>query len=222
MLTVNTIIADKQSLFSEGLKSIISQHPTYNFNIIAEVNHSDQAIALLSTKEIDLLILDLDLTGIDGLELIPKAISIAKEVKIIVLTNYSSYKFVKDAMKGGADAYLLKSHSSADLFAAINAVFSDKTYLGPDVNITPPSGFKINSQAKSKFEDRFLIRRKLTKREHEVLSLITEAKNNKEIAAELFISDQTVGVHRKNIMKKFGVRNSINLIKYAFENELIS
>ena len=222
MLTVNTIIADKQSLFCEGLKSILNQHPAYQFNFIAEVDQSDQVTSLVSTQDVDILILDLDLTGIDGLALIPSIKSISSEVKIVVLTTYRNYKFVKEAMKGGADAYLLKSSSIADMHAAINSVFADKTYLGPDVNITPPSGFKINSEANSKFEDRFLIRRKLTKREHEVLSLITQAKSNKEIASELFISDQTVGVHRKNIMKKFGVRNSVTLLRYAFENELTS
>jgi DNA-binding NarL/FixJ family response regulator len=66
-----------------------------------------------------------------------------------------------------------------------------------------------------------VIKQKLTSREHEVLELITQAKNNKEIAKELFISDQTVGVHRKNIMRKLGVRNTINLIKFALENQLV-
>jgi len=161
MLTVNTIIADKQSLFCEGLKSILNQHPAYQFNFIAEVDQSDQVTSLVSTQDVDILILDLDLTGIDGLALIPSIKSISSEVKIVVLTTYRNYKFVKEAMKGGADAYLLKSSSIADMHAAINSVFADKTYLGPDVNITPPSGFKINSEANSKFEDRFLIRRKL-------------------------------------------------------------
>jgi len=215
-------MADKQSLFCEGMKSILSKHPTYKFSIVSEVSNSDQVISIVSTQDIDLIVMDLNLTGIDGLELIPKIRSFNKEVKIIVLTAYTDYKIVKDAMKGGADAYLLKTHTRSDLFTAINTVMKDKTYLGPDVNISPPNGFKINSKAKSKFEDRFLIKRKLTKRENEVLGLITQAKNNKEIAEELFISDQTVGVHRKNIMKKFGVRNTVNLIKYAFENQLFS
>jgi len=215
-------MADKQSLFCEGIKSILSQHPTYKFSITSEVSHSDQVITIATTQDIDLIVMDINLTGIDGLELIPKIRAVNQDVKIIVLTAYSDYKIVRDAMKGGADAYLLKTINKTDMFAAINTVMKDKTYLGPDVNITPPNGFKINSKAKLKFEDRFLIKRKLTKRENQVLGLITQAKNNKEIAEELFISDQTVGVHRKNIMKKFGVRNTVNLIKYAFENQLFS
>lgn len=221
MLTVNTILADKQSLFCEGLKIILNQHPTYKFDILSEVNNSDKVTSLVSTQKVDMLILDLDLTGLDGLELIPNIRSISKDLKIIVLTNYTKHKFVKEAMKGGADAYLLKSHGKTELFEAINSVLAEKTYLGPDVNVTPPNRLKIGTKSNPKFEDRFLIRRKLTNREHEVLKLITEAKSNKEIAAVLYISDQTVGVHRKNIMKKFGVRNSVNLIRYAFENQLI-
>ncbi len=221
MLTVNTLIADKQNLFCEGIKTILSNYPAYELNMLSHVDSSDQVISIISTMEIDLLIMDLNLSGMDGIDLIPRIRKISKDIKILVLTTYNDHKFVKESMKGGADGYLLKSHKREDLFAALNNIFNERTYLGPDVHITPPSGFKINSKAKTKFEDRFLIKRKLTKREHEVLSLITQAKNNKEIAVELFISDQTVGVHRKNIMRKLGVRNTVNLIKFAFENSLV-
>ena len=97
----------------------------------------------------------------------------------------------------------------------------DKTYIAPGLHITPPNGKRLSKGKKSIYEDRFVIKQKLTPREQEVLELITEAKNNKEIAKELFISDQTVGVHRKNIMRKLGVKNTINLIKFAFENQLV-
>jgi DNA-binding NarL/FixJ family response regulator len=221
MLTVNTIIADKQSLFCEGLKNILAGYTNYHINVAYEVSNSDEILTIIESNKIDLIIMDLDLYGTDGIDMIPLLKKNAKGVKLVVLTNYNEIKLVKESMKSGADAYLLKAHDKENFYEALDSIFTEKTYLGPDVHITPPSGFKINSKAKTKFEDRFLIKRKLTKREHEVLGLITQAKNNKEIASELYISDQTVGVHRKNIMKKLGVRNSMNLIKFAFENQLV-
>jgi DNA-binding NarL/FixJ family response regulator len=139
----------------------------------------------------------------------------------LVLTSYGDYKFVGAALKNGADGYILKSNEPDDLLFGIEDVMSGNTYLAPGLHITPPNKKRVSSLIKSGYEDRFVIKQKLTTREHEVLELITQAKNNKEIAKELFISDQTVGVHRKNIMRKLGVRNTINLIKFAMENQLV-
>ena len=138
-----------------------------------------------------------------------------------MLTAYGDHKFVSQALKSRADGYILKSNELEDFYEAVEEVISGNTYLGPGLHITPPNGSKVMSPKKSNYEDRFVIKQKLTVREHEVLELITQAKNNKEIARELFISDQTVGVHRKNIMRKLGVRNTINLIKFAIDNQLV-
>jgi len=97
---------------------------------------------------------------------------------------------------------------------------SGNTFLATGLEITPKKN-GMSSTAPQPFEDRFLLRKKLTKREQEVLELITKALNNKEIASQLYISDQTVGVHRKNIMRKLGVRNTVNLIKFAIDHQLV-
>ena len=172
----------------------------------------------LSTQ---LVLLDLNLPDQDGLELIPQIRRQFKTVKIFVLTSYSDYKFVGQALKNGADGYILKSNETDHLIEGIQEVMLGNTYIAPGLHITPPNGKRLTNGKKSIYEDRFVIKQKLTKREHEVLELITEAKNNKEIAKELYISDQTVGVHRKNIMRKLGVKNTINLIKFALENQLV-
>jgi len=168
-----------------------------------------------------LAILDLNLPDQDGLELIPQIRRSFKDLKIMVLTSYGDFKFVGAALKKGADGYVLKSNEPEDLIKGIQEIMIGETYIAPGLHITPPNGKRLTNGKKSIYEDRFVIKQKLTKREHEVLELITQAKNNKEIAKELFISDQTVGVHRKNIMRKLGVRNTINLIKFALENQLV-
>lgn len=221
MLTVNTLVADRQSLFCEGLKCVLATHPIYSINVSHVVSSSEEVLNLLGNEQIDCVILDLNLDVIDGFELISQIRKSYKQVKLLVLTAYNDHNCVKEAMKSGADGYMLKSNDKVELFNAISTILEERTYLGTGVFATPRNTYKSTKEIKPKFEDRFMIKRKLTKRENEVLGLITQAKNNKEIAKELFISDQTVGVHRKNIMKKLGVRNTVNLIKYAFENQLV-
>ena len=94
------------------------------------------------------------------------------------------------------------------------------TFLASGLNITPKKN-GVRKVEENNFEDRFLLKKKLTKREQEVLELITKALNNKEIGERLYISDQTVGVHRKNIMRKLNVRNTVNLIKFAIDHQLV-
>lgn len=221
MVRIDTLLADQQVLFRDGLKLQFRNFPELFIDVVSEIGESDALIESMELHKPSLLILDLNLLNDDGIEVLPKLLKKSPSTKTIVLTSYSNHKYVKDAMKNGADGYLLKSHGIADLKQAIFDVMDNKTYLGSGLHITPPSTYNASEEKSSRFEDRFMIKRRLTKREQEILRLITQAKNNKEIASELFISDQTVGVHRKNIMRKLGVRNTVNLIKFTFENQLV-
>ncbi len=223
MSEIQSVIVDGQSIFRAGLKAFFAQTVEPNVNVIGEENTAE-GLTLFLHKNLntELVFLDLNLPDQDGLELVPQIRKQFKNVKIMVLTSYSDYKFVGQALKNGADGYILKSNEPEDLLDGVNEVMAGNTYIAPGLHITPPNGKRLtNGLKKSIYEDRFVIKQKLTKREHEVLELITQAKNNKEIAKELYISDQTVGVHRKNIMRKLGVRNTINLIKFALENQLV-
>ncbi len=225
MTAIKTIVADKQTMFVEGLKALSSLDNPPLLNIVDVVASAEELLESVQTHNVEFVILDLNLAGDDGLAVIPKIRALDKELKMCVLTSYSDHKFVKNALMNGANGYILKSNTKEDLKEGIVNIFNDKTYLAPGLHITPPkSKFGVvpnGNGPKSLYEDRFMIKRKLTSREQEVLSLITQAKNNREIAEELFISDQTVGVHRKNIMRKLGVRNTVNLIKFALEHQLV-
>ena len=222
MSAISSVLVDKQSIFRAGLKAFFSQNVDSEVQIIGE-EESAESLLLFLHKNLgtELVLLDLNLPDQDGLELIPQIRRQFKGIKIIVLTSYSDYKFVGQALKNGADGYILKSNEPEDLLEGVKEVMAGNTFIAPGLHITPPNGKRLSNGKKSMYEDRFVIKQKLTKREHEVLELITQAKNNKEIAKELYISDQTVGVHRKNIMRKLGVRNTINLIKFALENQLV-
>ncbi len=223
MSVVTSVLVDIQSIFRTGLKSYYASMEEPPIQIIGEEKTAAGLLLFLNKNlSTELVILDLNLPDQDGLDLIPLIRKQFKTIKIIVLTSYSDFKFVGQALKNGADGYILKSHEIEDLNEAIKEVMEGRTYLASGLHITPPNGKRLTSNVKkSMYEDRFVIKQKLTKREQEVLQLITEAKNNKEIAKELFISDQTVGVHRKNIMRKLSVKNTINLIKFALENQLV-
>ena len=222
MSAINSVLVDVHKLFRLGLKSYFENAEHSDVRIIGEESTAEGLMLFLHKNlTTDLVILDLNLPDEDGLDLIPRIRKQFRNIKILVLTAYGDYKFVGQALKNGADGYILKSNSEEDLLNAISEVMEGQTYIAPGLHITPPNGKRIIGQKKSQYEDRFVIKQKLTSREHEVLELITQAKNNKEIAKELFISDQTVGVHRKNIMRKLGVRNTINLIKFALENQLV-
>lgn len=222
MSEIKTVIVDNQSIFRAGIKALFDR--TEGPHVLLEGQEKTaEGLMLYLAKNLDtqLAILDLNLPDRDGLELIPEIRKQFRSLRILVLTSYGDYKFVGQALKNGADGYVLKSNEPEALMEGIYEVMDGNTYIAPGLHITPPNGKRLTQAKKSPYEDRFVIKQKLTKREHEVLELITQAKNNKEIAKELYISDQTVGVHRKNIMRKLGVRNTINLIKFALENQLV-
>lgn len=222
MSAISCVLVDSQSIFRAGLKAYFEGVLEPRVFIEGEETTAEGVILYLHKNlSTDLVLLDLNLPDQDGLELIPQIRKQFKSVKILVLTSYSDYKFVGQALKEGADGYILKSNEPDELLEGVREVMEGNTYIAPGLHITPPNGKRLTSGKKSNYEDRFIIKQKLTRREHEVLELITQAKNNKQIAKELYISDQTVGVHRKNIMRKLGVRNTINLIKFALENQLV-
>lgn len=225
MPTIKTVIVDPQLMFVQGLKCALKSQSELDLEIISTLTDGGNIRQELSKfEQVDLLILELNLKGEDGLELVPLVRKYFQDLKILICTSYDDYRYVKEALISGADGYILKSNSIEDMLKGISDVMENKRYIAPGLHITPPNKKKLDKKAvepKSRFEDRFIIKRKLTKREHEVLSLIAQAKNNKEIAEQLFISDQTVCVHRKNIMRKLGVRNTVNLIKMALEHQLV-
>lgn len=222
MSGINSVIVDRQSIFRAGLKAYFDSLSTPRIRVVGEESTAEGLLLFLKKNfNVEMVFLDLNLPDIDGIELIPQIRKQFKEIKIFVITSYGDYKFVGQALKNGADGYILKSNEPEELIQGVEELMSGNTFIANGLHITPPNGKRLTNGKKSIYEDRFVIKQKLTNREQEVLELITQAKNNKEIAKELYISDQTVGVHRKNIMRKLGVRNTINLIKFALENQLV-
>ena len=220
MSPINTVLADVHELFLDGFERILEEIDYPKINVVGRAYSASDVLDLLYREDTDLIFMDLNFDDEDGLSLIPKLKGEFPSLRICVLSGYTDHKFVKEAFQSGADGYYSKYNDLSELTQCVNELVMGNTFLASGLNITP----KKNGASKSSnnyFEDRFLLRKKLTKREQEVLELITKAMNNKEIAEKLYISDQTVGVHRKNIMRKLGVRNTVNLIKFAIDHQLV-
>lgn len=224
MESIKVLIADDHQLFIAGLKSILADNEEQKCEIVGIAHNGDQVIQMLKEIETDLLILDLNMPEKDGLDVINVIRAQNKELRILALTVYDESKIVKSAFKSGVDGYILKNVGMDELWKAIGEVMEGRTFLGKGVRLNTTIEEikrKIEDQSRFPSEDKFIKKYNLTKRELEIIKLITHALSNKEIGKVLYISDQTVSVHRKNIMRKLGVSNTAGLIKLAYDNSLV-
>lgn len=221
MIPINTVLADAHELFMDGFERLIEEIDYPKVKIVGRASTAKGLKDLLLDEPTDLVFMDLNFTDTDGLNLVTELRSSFPELRICILSGYTDHKFVKEAFQNGADGYYSKYNDFGELTECVNELILGNTFLASGLQITPKKNGSRSKISGNHFEDRFLLRKKLTKREQEVLELITKALNNKEIADKLYISDQTVGVHRKNIMRKLGVRNTVNLIKFAIDHQLV-
>ena len=220
MRFLNVLVADDHPIFVEGLQSVLARPAgRFAFSIRGVARTGDQVDEMLRISQPDLLLLDLNLPGTDGLKILPDVKKESAHTRILVMTVFDDPRMVKAAFRAGADGYMLKTGSKDELFRAIEEVIEGHTFVGRGVQITDlPNGKGADNGLPEK---RFARRFGLTRREMEIMRYIGQAMNNKDIAGALYISDQTVSVHRKNIMRKLGVNNTASLIKIAFENNLV-
>ena len=219
-MATRAVIADHQKMFTEGIKAIMTEMQFPPIKIVG-VAHSLDELNKMTEFPIDLLIMELALTDQHGATYISELKVMWPDIKIIILSNYGEANIVREAFIQGADGYVLKSNHSLELLQCIEFVMEGRTYLAEGLRLAPEYDKQKKSSQREKrkiFEDRYLLKQKLTKREKEILTMIVQYKNNKTIAEELFISDQTVSAHRKRIMKKFGINNTVKLIKFSLDH----
>ena len=225
MKTFEVVLADDHNLFVEGMKILLEGlNGQFKLKLVGTANNGSALKELLKSVECDMILLDLNMPGESGLDLIPELKEASPDLYIIVISGYGDSKIVRKAFKQGVDGYLLKSSGLKDLHKAIIEVTSGKTYWGDGLRLTPAKNEANQTKRNSppeEFDDQFTIKQNLTRRESEILQLISQAQSNKEIANELYISPETVSVHRKNIMRKLGVNNAASLIKFALDHNLV-
>lgn len=202
------LLVDDHTILLDGVKSLLTQED--DLQIVGQAGSAEAALEFLKKQDVDLIITDYSMPGMDGLSLLNTVKRIAPNTKIILLSMHDEVHLVKEILKAGVNGYVLKKDTHKELLNAIRDVSNGKIYLSSDVNkllIT-----NLNNPDEGKL---------LTDREREILKLIAKEYTNKDIAEELFISERTVETHRKNIFKKTATNSLVGLIKFAYANNLI-
>jgi DNA-binding NarL/FixJ family response regulator len=208
---IKIVLVDDHKLLRDGLRNIIEQRS--NMHIIGEASDGREAIKICPKLLPNVVVMDVAMPGLNGVEATRQIHKNNPEIKIIGLSMHSSKQFIQSMFKAGAYAYLLKDGDSDELITAICAVVQNKKYLSKDINQEFLSVLK---------EPKAIEKTQLSSREKEVLQLITEGRSSKEIGDILFLSPKTVDVHRNNIMKKLDLFTIPELTKYAIQEGLTS
>ncbi|MDO9069901.1 MAG: response regulator transcription factor [Deltaproteobacteria bacterium] len=202
------ILADDHAMFREGIRKIIER--IEGALISGEVNDGLELLELLKRSSPNLVILDISMPNLRGLEAIREIKYTYPKVKVLVLTMHKKKVFLRQALRDGADGFLLKEDAGSELIRAVQTVRNGGKYLSPLLS-------SVLTSLAVEEEDTEV----LTMREREVLKLLAEGKRTKEIAAALYISPHTVRRHRSNIMEKLNIKNLADLVKYAISQSYI-
>ncbi|MEM6524138.1 MAG: response regulator transcription factor [Bacteroidota bacterium] len=209
---ITVVLADDHSVVRKGIKMLISNDQ--DIEIVGEASSGDEALSMISEFDPDILITDISMPGMTGIELTNTIKDQKYRAKVLVLSTYTDEEYILSAFEAGALGYLPKDTDEDQFIAAVKTVAVGEVYYTKDV-----SDILTKSLIKQKrsFEDPL----ELTEREKEILRLIVDGMSNKEIADKLFISVRTVDTHRRNIMDKIDAKNTADLVRKAIEDKLI-
>ena len=208
------ILADDHVLFCEGLKRIIGEFSV--LEVVGVANDGLQLLSLLKESTPDLVILDISMPNMKGIEATREIKATYPDVKVLILTMHKDMDYLYHAISAGADGYLLKENSDTELFSAIDTIRRGKSYISSLLTgeLTDNLQSIYRGDYKSPVDS-------LSKREREIFKLIAEGKLNREIADILFISIRTVENHRARIMKKLNVKKTVDLVRYAIKTGIV-
>lgn len=213
------VIADDHTLFVDALVFALQHQTSFPVEILGTAHNGEDLLSKLPTLRPDILLLDLNMPILSGLEVIPMLKNEYPLLQIIIVTKYSDPKFIRECLQiHKVSGYLLKNSSFQELIEALKDVSSGQLYISKNLQLYPKD--VADDELPSLFEEAFLVKYHLTRREIEILGLIAQAKSSSEIADILFISSQTVGAHRKNIMRKLNITTTAGLVRFAMQNQM--
>lgn len=208
-LVKSIFIVDDHQMVIDGLRLIID---TINgFDIVGESTSAPRALDMLATTHADILLTDVSMPEMSGIELTRLVKKKFPHIKIIALSMFSESQVIAEMIDAGISGYILKNTGKQELIEALNKVSSGQNYFGQDITLQFMKSFKRNQDESSR----------LTDREVEIIRLIEQDFGNKQIADMLFISERTVETHRKNILRKTNTQTVVGLLKYAYERKII-
>lgn len=210
------LIVDDHALFRAGLRALLSLDPS--IEVVGEADNGREAIHAVARLHPHLVLMDLTMPSMNGMEAITEIKRRDPEVRVLVATLHKTEDYVHESLKAGADGYILKDATPEEFHVAVHSILRGKTYLSTDVSAKVVTGYLgggANASNASGVYD------SLTHREREVLKLVAEGKPNKAIAEFLNLSVKTVEKHRSNLMAKLDIHNAAGLTAYAMEKGLI-
>ena len=214
-MKVRILLADDHQIMREGLKALLGERSSVE--VIAEAGNGIEALAIARRERPDVIVMDIAMPDINGIEVTRQLKSELADIKIIALSMHSDRRFVSEILKAGASAYVLKQAAFEDLEKAIKAVMRNRTFLSTDIFESVVSDY-VSQLSTSEYN----AYRQLSDRERQVLQLLAEGNSTKEIAFKLHVSVKTIESHRQNIMNKLGIRTLAGLTKFAVREGLTS
>jgi DNA-binding NarL/FixJ family response regulator len=211
MNKIKVLLADDHRMVRTGIRNLLQQ--AGDIEVVAEVDSGEQAVALAPASGAELVLMDISMPGMNGLEATRLLRHKAPQLRILMLSMHEEPEYVIRAMKTGASGYVLKSADRDELLTAVRRVHAGEKYYSPGV-----AGAMIEDNPHQPLHDPSLL---LTARERQILALVANGKVTKEVAEELNISPRTVETHRVNIMRKLDVANTAELIKVAVLYKLV-
>jgi DNA-binding NarL/FixJ family response regulator len=208
------VLADDHHIVRQGLRALLEAQP--GFDLVGETGNGLEAVQLTERLQPDVLVLDLMMPGLNGLEVTRQVSQRSPRTQIVILSMHATEAYVLEAMRNGAAGYVLKDSSAADLVRAVHAVTAGRRYLSP-----PLSEYAIEAYLQKAQGSDLDPYDTLTNREREVLHLVAEGHSNKEIGDRLSISSRTAETHRANMMRKLGLRTTTDVIRYAIRRGII-
>lgn len=218
---INVVLADDHVLVRDGIKALLEDQT--GITVIDEASNGKEALEVISKNKPNVLIVDIRMPEMNGIEVVAEINKNNLDVKTLVLSMHDSEEYVVKSIQAGADGYLLKGASKEEFLKAVNKVAVGGKYFTGDVSSIIMNNFVSGNTSKVLKEEKDAkeLPFKLTKREKQILSLVLELKNNKDIAEELAISKRTAEVHRFNLMKKLEAKNLQELTTKAKEYQLL-
>lgn len=214
------LIADDHEVARRGIRSLLESHP--GWEVCAEAKDGRDAVELAVRTKPDLILLDIGMPNLNGLEAARQILATNPNVAILILTMHDSDHVIREVLRAGARGFLLKSDAGRDLVAAVDALQSQRTFFTTRVSEMVLEGFLNREGKHSDFESDFdPSGDTLTSREREVIQLLAEGRTSKEVAVTLSLSVKTAETHRTNLMRKLGLHSVADLTRYAVRNGIV-
>jgi len=215
------IVADDHSVVRSGLRLLLQSSP--DFTVVAEAENGEEAVALVDRHKPDVVIMDISMPKLNGIEATGLMKQSNPDLKIIILTVHEDEEYVYQMLRAGASGYVLKSAGKKEIFAAIRSALSGDRFFSPGISKLIIEGFIRRDKEQRPGQEQPVThsRQPLTRREVEVLQYIAQGFTNKKIAEALFLSIRTINTHRTNLMQKLDIHDTARLVRYAIETGLV-